>query len=685
MFRSEEMVLSEIIFAQESMWETMNYLAHSEKVMFTHKDKPRKINTENTLQNFASNMVKRCEELEQYIMFMDETFSTFGYDQQEMNEEIKHYIAKIDDFRKKESLEGTQLFETIEGELQKKYESLFAHVENRRRLLEKTVADLERMDAVKLSEEMIPVDFASRESSFEETDEKKLKAFYGLLPTENLQIFQKMLFRMTRGNTFFKFNNLDLRSSLNEEELVDCVIKPKSLIFILTPSGEDNPLYDKINRMLINSGFENLDIPYNSRRDEMRLGIEQEVHDNREILNRTNNEIKDILNTLDLDKRVKGMGFVALCKLIIARELNFSRKLIYLEKNENLFSLMIWVPAKYFAYLKDQLEDIRSNDEGFTRPKLIKHELKEVSSLLDKKVPTFFDGSPLTFPFQEMVDTYGVPRYKEANPALFSIISFPFFFGLMYGDVGHGSIILVVGILLLIHGTDPSSHMYRIKWMIMLMGIFATYCGVIYGEFFANPLPLFSSCYNIDSPTYEKTSPDCVYPFGLDYIWYLSANEISFLNSFKMKFSIIIGVIQMLFGSLLKGSNAIYFGKWEDLIFEAIPQLLFMGATFGYMSFCIIYKWLINWDGRDAPSIIQLFINFMGVEQPLYGDGTLQQTLQTIFVVICGISFFLMILPKPIVLYMRQKNEAKKGTRLDNIDDDVESKNALFSKFIFLL
>ena len=34
MFRSEEMNLSEIIFVQESMWETMNFLAKSEKVMF---------------------------------------------------------------------------------------------------------------------------------------------------------------------------------------------------------------------------------------------------------------------------------------------------------------------------------------------------------------------------------------------------------------------------------------------------------------------------------------------------------------------------------------------------------------------------------------------------------------------------------------------------------------------------
>ena len=38
-----------------------------------------------------------------------------------------------------------------------------------------------------------------------------------------------------------------------------------------------------------------------------------------------------------------------------------------------------------------------------------------------------------------------------------------------------------------------------------------------------------------------------------------------------MKFSIIVGVTQMLFGILLKGVNAVHFSKLEDLFFEAIP------------------------------------------------------------------------------------------------------------------
>lgn len=59
------------------------------------------------------------------------------------------------------------------------------------------------------------------------------------------------------------------------------------------------------------------------------------------------------------------------------------------------------------------------------------------------KPPTHFHTNRLTKVFQGIVNTYGMPRYREANPAIWSIATFPFLFGVMYGDIGHGSLLFL--------------------------------------------------------------------------------------------------------------------------------------------------------------------------------------------------------------------------------------------------
>lgn len=46
------------------------------------------------------------------------------------------------------------------------------------------------------------------------------------------------------------------------------------------------------------------------------------------------------------------------------------------------------------------------------------------------------------------MNTYGIPNYKEVNPAVFAIVTFPFLFGIMFGDIGHGFVLFLVGAFL---------------------------------------------------------------------------------------------------------------------------------------------------------------------------------------------------------------------------------------------
>lgn len=123
-------------------------------------------------------------------------------------------------------------------------------------------------------------------------------------------------------------------------------------------------------------------------------------------------------------------------------------------------------------------------------------------------------------------------KYKEANPSIFTTVTFPFLFGVMFGDIAHGLILFFFGLYLTFsyNPNSTSAGFLNIimphRYLFLLMGFFATYCGFIYNEFLSMDLNLFGSCYIVEGVKagqgFSRTSPDCVYPFGLDPVWMIS-------------------------------------------------------------------------------------------------------------------------------------------------------------------
>uniref|UniRef100_A0A674BUW7 V-type proton ATPase subunit a n=1 Tax=Salmo trutta TaxID=8032 RepID=A0A674BUW7_SALTR len=311
--------------------------------------------------------------------------------------------------------------------------------------------------------------------------------------------------------------------------------------------------------------------------------------------------------------------------------------------------------------------------------------------------PTLFPTNSFTAGFQNIVDAYGVASYREVNPAVYTIITFPFLFAVMFGDVGHGLLMSLAALWMVLEEKDPklrnnTNEIWRMmfggRYLILLMGLFSVYTGAIYNECFSRGLSPFSSGWHV-GPMFENEEWNATitflinnflsldpnitgvftgpYPFGIDPVWGMSNNHLTFLNSYKMKMSVIIGVIHMTFGVCLAFFNYIHFNQLSSVFLVLIPELFFMLCLFGYLVFMVIFKWLAfdTTHSNSAPSILIHFIDmFLFTENkdnpPLYGG---QVVVQKVLVVLALCSVPVLLLGKPIHQYITHRRKHRHMVR----------------------
>jgi len=485
------------------------------------------------------------------------------------------------------------------------------------------------------------------------------KYFAGVVTVAQRVSFERQVFLTSRGNSFIQFDDVNITDD-------------NKLPFVVFFLGDE--LKRSLKRLC---QFMNIQICYDSDAARSRDELLQEANGKRNDFYKIHAATATQLerDMAGVSRRLRAWKIRLLQEKAIRVTLNQFR----VRGKQNILCAEGWAPTEQQDVIRRILDDCVAG-KGLGSSPIIQD--ANPRGAAHATPPTHFNTNSFTASFQQIVDTYGVPRYKEFNPAVPTIMTFPFLFGVMYGDVFHGSFVLLAGILLCAVPSLAPPDFAKARYVILLMGAFAVYCGLVYNDAMSLMMNGFNKSqwgYGITKATEDAVEQELVvfqgkgvYAFGIDPVWHGLDNQLMYENSLKMKLSVILGVTQMTYGLFLKLANHLDEGDYISIFFEFVPQLIFMLSFFGYMCFLIIYKWTIDWTTSTlpgTPSLITVLIKMIlsiGANDKetlrqiqVFPSADTQVLVQEILVMCMAISVPWMLVFKPLLLRSKHNAEMK--------------------------
>ncbi|KAH9635624.1 hypothetical protein HF086_009971 [Spodoptera exigua] len=475
---------------------------------------------------------------------------------------------------------------------------------------------LEKTEAFFIAQEEIGMDSMTKSLISDETGQQaatrgRLGFVAGVVNRERVPAFERMLWRISRGNVFLRRAELD--KPLEDPATGNEIYKT---VFVAFFQGEQ--LKSRIKKVLNQTS---------DHRQRVLASVAKELA-SWTIMVRKMKAIYHTLNLFNMDVTKKCL--IGEC----------------------------WVPTQDLPNVQKALAD-GSNACGSSIPSFLN------CIETDEEPPTF-------------------NRTNRFTRALYTIITFPFLFAVMFGDLGHGCIMALFGAWMVckevsLAAKKSNNEIWNIffagRYIILLMGCFSMYTGLVYNDIFSKSMNIFGSSWSVpyDNETMENNAaltmdPKTAYnnnPYfiGIDPVWQSADNKIIFLNSYKMKLSIIF-------------------------VLEFLPQVIFLCLLFLYMVFMMFYKWVAYsafseeqaYSPGCAPSVLILFINMMLFSSTEPADGCKeymfdsQASIQRAFVLVALCCIPVMLLGKPLYLLAagKKKKEAKPEHSNGSVNPGIE-------------
>ncbi|KAK6742962.1 hypothetical protein RB195_010313 [Necator americanus] len=706
-YRSEQMTLAQLFLQSEAAYQCVAELGELGLVQF------RDLNPDtNAFQRKYVNEVRRCDEMERKLRYLEREIKK---DQIPMLDTGENPDAP----QPREMIDLEATFEKLENELRevnRNEETLkknFSELTELKHILRKTQTFFEE------HEELMATSEEDAQNPVMQRDNAPLKIqlrfVAGVIRRERLPAFERLLWRACRGNVFLRTSEID--DVLNDTVTGEPVSKTVFIIFF-----QGDQLKTKVKKIC--EGFRATlypcpDTPQERR--EMSIGVMTRIEDLKTVLGQTQDHRHRVLVAASKNVRMW------LTKVRKIKSIYHTLNLFNIDVTHKCLIAECWCPISELDRIKMALK--RGTEESGSQVPSILNRMETM-----EPPPTYHKTNKFTRGFQNIVDAYGIATYREVNPAPYTMISFPFLFAVMFGDLGHGTIMLLAALFFILK--EKQLEAARIKdeifqtffggrYVIFLMGAFSIYTGLLYNDIFSKSLNIFGSgwtnCYDIQQldrlqygleknlmliPEKAYDSAAGPYPIGVDPVWNLAeSNKLNFLNSLKMKLSVILGITQMTFGVLLSYQNYKYFKSDLDVKFMFIPQMVFLACIFMYLCLEIVVKWIwftagpqdsifgYKYPGSNcAPSLLIGLINMFMMKTIGTGfveeDGTQkfqcylnnwypgQGFFQTLFVLTAIVCVPIMLFAKPYLLWKADKERRESGHRQLSVRADMNGDDA---------
>jgi V/A-type H+-transporting ATPase subunit I len=224
---------------------------------------------------------------------------------------------------------------------------------------------------------------------------------------------------------------------------------------------------------------------------------------------------------------------------------------------KNFAVIQGYIPKKMEKKFKDTTGKWMSVVEDVSDPELV------------KKKPTLFDNKIFVRTFEVITQSQGIPKRGESDPTPMIALMWPIFYGLMFADLGHGLLLMGLGLVFKLKG---QGNLSRWGMLIAISGASAAIAGVGTGEMFG---------FHIDHiQPFEGILEEGGALHSVSWlVGAISVAELDFDQVIMiLKVSIFLGIIHIVWAFMLHIKKLAQDGKKTTIITEAVPNVTLYGG-----------------------------------------------------------------------------------------------------------